>query len=420
MNIVDLFFLAYKALATRKVRATLLVLSVVVGVASIVALTSQTEGVARGITSALQKLGPDTVILMVMGRRLTDADIALVSSLDSVREVIPITVDAGTLNTGSMTLSVTVYGVSSEDLRELLGEIKLIDGSLYTDSPIPMAIVGYQVAFPNATSQPAVLPGQYVVVNVRAGSSRYAGSQVSTPIPVVVAGILGEYGASAPISPDSSIFIPLQAAQQVFNKKWYDLLVIKAVSVDSVYEVVEDLRNIYGSSANVISLIQVSQSIQTVLSQTTLLLGSIAAISLITAAIGILNMMIVTVTERTREIGIMKALGFKNKHILVQVLMEGSLIGLLGGLIGVVAGIGASYLIHYIATIGITRLQGGSTVPRGAMPVTPMASFSYEPYINPVVVLTALVLALAVSGLSSLYPAWRAAKMDPVKALRYE
>lgn len=415
MRTSDIFFLAFKALRTRKIRTTLLILSVTVGIAAIIALTSQTEGVGRGITSALQRLGPDTIIVNVMGRRMTDSDIAVIHMLDGVRDVIPIIRETGTINLGGSLLNVVVYGIDSYKLGEVLGDVNLIDGSPYQDVAIPLAIIGNQIAFLNTTDQPSILPGQVVTISTRGGPL----SSAATTIAVIVTGILNRYGAMGLISPDTSIFIPLQAAQQIFNRRWYDLLIVKANDVNSVDIVIENLRNVYGGSASILSTTQMAQTMQSVIAQTTLLLGGIAAISLIAAALGILNMMLVTITERTREIGTMKALGFKNRHILAQIIIEGLLIGVFGGVSGVAIGISISYILPGIVTMGMTRSTAPPTA-RTANPTSFTPTLSYEPYINPAIVLVSLVLAVAVSVISSLYPAWRAAKMDPVKALRYE
>ncbi len=420
MRLYDIFLLAFRALWTHKIRTALLILSVTVGVAAIIALTSQTEGIGRNIISIFKSLGPDTVIVNVMSKRLTDLDISIIASLDGVRKAIPIIREVAAITLGDTQLNTVVYGIASYELNEILGDIKLIDGTIYQDTAVPLAIIGSQIAFQNTTSQPIVLPGQAIMVYTR-GS--FGAQAQSISLVIVVAGILDRYGAANLISPDTSIFIPLQAAQQIFNKMWYDMVVIKTNNVSSIDIVEESLRSIYGGAVNIISPTQIAQTMQNMITQTSLLLGGIAAISLIAAALGIFNMMLVTVTERTREIGTMKALGFKNKHILAQIIIEGLLIGVFGGIVGIVLGIATSYMLPGLIARGTaisTATPARSQQVRTFNPMTLTASISYEPYINPVIVFISLVLAILVSVISSLYPAWRAAKMDPVKALRYE
>jgi putative ABC transport system permease protein len=413
VRVLDVFRLAFKALSTHKIRTTLLVLSVVVGVAAIVALTAQTEGVGRSIISSFQSLGPDTIIVNVMGRGLTEADIALISSLENVREVIPVIRETASVNLGGSTVNAVIYGISSDGLKDVLGDLKLIDGSPYPDASVPLAVVGNQIATSNTTNQLIILPGQVLTVSIRGGPASVASS-----ITMIVSGILDKYGITGFISPDTSIFIPLQAAQQIFNRRWFNMLIVKASDPNSVDSVIEDLRNVYGGTINAMSPTQIAQTMQNVVLQMSILLGGIAAISLIAAALGIFNMMLVTVTERTREIGTLKALGIKNRHILTQIILEGLLIGLFGGVAGVVIGIAAAYMLPNIVTRGLFRAPMPG-VGR-AQYASPVLGISYAPYINPFMVVVSFALAVIVSVLSSLYPAWRAAKMDPVRALRCE
>ncbi|MCI4435325.1 MAG: ABC transporter permease, partial [Ignisphaera sp.] len=394
MKVLDLFYLAFKALSTHKIRTVLLVLSVVVGVAAIVALTAQTEGVGRSIISSFQSLGPDTIIVNVMGRGLTEADIALISSLENVREVIPVIRETVSVNIGGSTVNAVIYGISSDGLKDVLGDLKLINGSPYPDAPVPLAVVGNQIATSNTTNQLIILPGQVLTVSVRGGSA--------TSITMIVSGILDKYGITGFISPDTGIFISLQAAQRILNRRWFNMLIVKANDPNSVDSVIEDLRNIYGGTIYAVSPAQIAQTMQNVVLQMSILLGGIAAISLIAAALGIFNMMLVTVTERTREIGTLKALGFKNRHILAQILIEGLLIGLFGGVAGVVIGIAAAYMLPSIVVRRLFRVpMPGVGRARYASPVL---GISYAPYINPFIVVVSFALAVVISVLSSLYP----------------
>jgi putative ABC transport system permease protein len=132
--------------------------------------------------------------------------------------------------------------------------------------------------------------------------------------------------------------------------------------------------------------------------------------------------MLITVVERTKEIGTLKAIGFKNRHVLAEILVEGLLIGALGGVVGIAAGSAISFVMPTILSRGALGL---GRAPRTVAPTGPGApsaqtGLSYTPLITPETILVAFALAVAVSVVSSLYPAWRAAKMDPIRALRYE
>ncbi len=407
MRISDIFKISLKVLSSRKVRSILTILSIVVGVAAIVALISQTTGVGESITSTLQRMGPDTVI--VMGSRLTDVDVATISSLSGIKSVIPIISTRGNIYLGSETISATIIGINEYGLEQLLGTVNLLEGMVYPSIAAPLALVGYQVAFPQPAQQQEILTGQTLYLQIQEG-------QRAMRVSMQVIGVLAEYGASAFIQPDTSIFIPLQAAQTILNRKWYNMLVIKTINVDEVNNVVDMLRNLYGNSLNILSAQQITQTFQSIIGQISLLLGGIAAISLIVASLGILNIMLITVIERTKEIGTLKAIGFKNKHILLQILIEGFLIGIIGAGIGIISGSAISYLIPTIFTFRMGRNPQAGRFGGGIE----TGGISYTPIITPETIIIAFALAVTVSMISSLYPAWRASKMDPIKALRYE
>jgi len=415
MRAEDIVWLGFKSLKTRKVRGALTILSVVIGVASIIGLVSQTAGIQASVLSTLQSLGPTTLLVTpARTTTLTQADIARMMSIPGVEGVVPVVSAQLRLTKASETIQVNVIGVDSVGLRTLLGEIRLLDGEIYPPSNTPLAVVGNSVAFSSTQGVQEVYVGQPLVLEQPLGA-------VSRRITLQVAGLLDKYGSSAFLSIDNSIFIPIDYAMNIFNRKTYSYIIVKAADVESVNTVSEYLTTIYGRNISVLNVQQITQAVSTVMGFFSILLGSVAAISLSVAGLGIMNIMLVSVYERTKEIGLLKAIGFKDRNILIIFLSEAMLVGVIGGILGILAGAGAAQLVPTLigTYFGSSNLGGGAGAQRAGMQGA-MASFSYTPIITLDVVGIALITAVSVSVLSGLYPAWRASKMEPIKALRYE
>jgi putative ABC transport system permease protein len=416
MRAEDILWLGFKSLKTRKVRGALTILSVVIGVASIIGLVSQTAGIQASVLSTLQSLGP-TTLLVTPARTtiLTQADVARIMSIPGVEGVVPVVSAQLRLTKASETVQVNIIGVDSVGLRTLLGEVRLLDGEIYPSSNTPLAVVGNSVAFSSTQGVQEVYVGQPLVLEQPIGTT-------SRRITLQVAGLLDKYGSSAFLSVDNSIFIPIDYAMKIFNRRSYSYLIVKASNVESVNTVSEYLTTIYGSNISIISVQQITQAVSTIMGFFSILLGSVAAISLSVAGLGIMNIMLVSVYERTKEIGLLKAIGFKDRNILIIFLSEAMLVGFIGGVLGIVAGAGASQLVPTLIGTYFGSSNSGLRVgvQGGAGMQSAMASFSYTPIITLDVVGVALMTAVSVSVLSGLYPAWRASKMEPIKALRYE
>ena len=439
MKANDLFWLSTKGLKERKFRAALTILSVVIGVAAIVALISLVSGVSASISHSLESVGPTTLYMMPSGSHIfTDADIAEIESLPNVSSVTPVISFSGNLSEAGTSTTVTVYGVANTSLIGILGSINLLEGSAYNSTDLPYALIGYDVAFPTTgQTSPSISLDQPMYLSTRTQS----GSGSVTLVPV---GVLDRYGTTSFISPDSSIFIPIQAAESLTNRYSYSELVVKASSTGTVNSVDTLLTDIYGSNARIISVQQLATTISSVTGTLGLLLAAIAGISLLVAGISILSIMMVSVAERTHEIGILKSIGFRRKDVMTLFLAESVIIGLAGGVIGVVAGSAAAYALPSFLTLGSHSSAatttsasshggfagggfggggfGGSGGFSGSAASSGNAtpSISFEPVISPIVIIAAILIAVSVSVLASIYPAWKASTIDPIRALRTE
>lgn len=144
-------------------------------------------------------------------------------------------------------------------------------------------------------------------------------------------GILAQYGSTPFVSPDSSIVIPLDELMKILNRRSYGMLIVKASDAATVNDLSNTLNTIYRNNVQILTVQQLSETVSTIIGQFGIFLASIAGVSLSVEGLGTMNIMMITVLERTREIGIMKAIGFKNIDILLLYIVESSLIGIIGG-----------------------------------------------------------------------------------------
>jgi ABC-type antimicrobial peptide transport system permease subunit len=407
-------------------RAALTVLMILVGVASIIALTSQTAGISNSITASLETLGPTTILVsptisQTGSHALTQADVIQIGTLPGVSTVIPVVEAQVTIPDGGQQVEATVIGASSQGLQTLVGNVNLLFGSVYPDADTPDAVLGYSIAYPTSGPPLGVAVGQPLTVQQDTRSGIRS-------LTIQVSGVLASAGSSPIIPVDTAIFMPLDGAMSLLNYKSYTMLLVKAMDTATVSTLTEQLTNIYGNNARITSLQQITQTVASILGQIGLLFGTVAGISLTVAGVVIMNIMLISVYERTREIGILKSLGFRNRGVLYMFLAEALIIGVIGGVAGLVVGAGISYVLPYVflsfgsgGGVGTRTSGGGGGGGIGGGPPGG-GSFisSYTPAISPEIVVVSIMIAMAVSVVAGLYPAWKAAKMQPIKALRYE
>ncbi|MEM3181331.1 MAG: FtsX-like permease family protein [Candidatus Micrarchaeaceae archaeon] len=431
MKIKDLFSLGIKGIAERRLRTALTILTIVIGISAIVALISLVSGISASISNALESTGPTTLYMLPAGQLiLTDADIAEIDSLPYVSNVTPIVSFSGNMSEAGTSTTVTVYGIANYSLAEAIGSINVYAGAAYNNTDMPYALVGYDVAFPNSGSQQYVRVDQPIYLTAR----MFGTSKTITLVPV---GILDRYGSSAFVSPDSSIFISLQAAESLTSKYSYSALLVKAKNTSVVNSLDTLLTDIYGSNARIISVQEMAATVSSIVGSLGLLLGGIAGISLLVAGISILSIMMVSVAERTHEIGILKSIGFKKGDVMMLFLSEAVIIGLAGGVIGIAAGSAVSFALPSLLGVGsrastsvtptvASGHAGGSFYAGGPGAVaagpssSSLSSLSFTPVISPTVIIASLAIAIIVSVVASIYPAWKASTIDPIAALRSE
>ena len=433
MDIRDILWLSFTDLKEKKVRTVLTIFMVVIGVASIVALISLTAGISASIQNELSSLGPTSIILIsTKPTEFTISDTASISSLPNVSVVVPIVTGSGTLLSNNQNNSVTIIGVTPQGLQDLLGgNVNLYQGTIFNNTVAPDTLVGHDVAFPtSAAGKQSAFVGQTATLAVGAGRSTQ-----SYTVPIV--GILQAYGASI-IPIDTAAILAMPSAEALLHKTSFNEILVKATNTSSVTALSTLITDIYGSNARVINTQQLAATAASIVGSISLLLIVIAGISLFVASIGIMNIMLMAVLEKTHEIGIMKSLGFKSSDVLTVFLFQALIIGMIGGIIGIMLGAATSFGLAAAASSsssGSSSAAPSSTTHAGAgggfgggrgsagfgssgSSASGSGGFSFEPVLSVSTIVEALFVAILVSALAGIYPAWRASKMQPIDALR--
>jgi putative ABC transport system permease protein len=397
--------IALRALGRNKLRAFLTMLGIIIGVGAVIAMVAIGEGAKSTIRSQIAALGTNVLIILpgsnVQGgvragfgnvNTLLDSDAkAMARELRSVAFSSPVLrrqdqVVSGNLNWGTLAQGVAPEFQQIRDWQIAEGRF-LHEGDM--DSAAKVAVIGQTVArqlFGNDDSLDAV-------IRIR-------------NIPFRVVGVLAPKGQTGQgTDQDDTIMIPYTTMQKrLMRITWVQSIVVRAVSAERVDEAQEQItlllrqRHRIGPDReddfNVRNLSDIAEAATTTARVMAVLLGSVASISLLVGGIGIMNIMLVSVTERTREIGIRMAVGARSRDIMLQFLVEAVVMAATGGLIGILLGVGSSEVIKQWA--------------------------QWPTLIDPAIIVIAFLFSGAVGVFFGFYPARKAASLDPIDALRYE
>jgi len=418
MLLADMFKLAYKALIDRKVRSVLTVLGITVGSAIILALIASSSGLNAGITANIQKTGANILTIRNAGGffsagstntyLLSQTDVNYLKGLPSVVHVYPYYSYGASIVSGGSTLSASVIGIDLSALPILYNGLTVAEGTIPLTGDTTSAAVGWSIANP-VSGTPLGLH-QMVEMTVtgikgaKSGGVSYA---------VLATAILTQYGTALFSNIDDTVFISFQAATYLSKSPYFTGIYVVVDNTNDVATVQNTITTYYGSNVRVISPGQILSSIQSITGQLTVFLGSIGAVSLFVATVGIVNTMYVSVMERTREIGILKAIGYRPKQIMGMFLSEAALTGMIGGVTGLMLGYALSFLMGgQLAGSTLGGRFGGGGGGGAAAAVVPV--FSTE------LIIFALTFPVLLATVAGLYPAWRASRMNAVAALKYE
>ncbi|WP_422446533.1 ABC transporter permease [Thermoanaerobacterium sp. DL9XJH110] len=394
MGVIQAIKIAFRGILDNKVRSFLTMLGIIIGVASVIALVSIGQGATSRVTSQIQSLGSNLLTVNITGRgavtSLSYEQAMEFAKSPYVSGVAPVLSDNLTVKYGSKNSTVQVQGTNSE--FSTVRNYNVSKGRFFSAEDISLrqrvAILGPQVVedlfgFVDPVGQEIKIGGQSFKV----------------------IGVLESRGNTMMGSNDNQVLIPVTVAERLMRSRGIRTIYIQAADAASVSpamdEITSKLAKIFRDNPDddveyfrIFDQTQMLDTLNQTTSTLTMMLGGIAAISLLVGGIGIMNIMLVSVTERTREIGIRKALGARKRDILYQFLIESLFISGSGGVLGVVLG----FLLSYAAA-ALMNISVKVTIP---------------------VIGVAFGFSLLVGVFFGLYPAGKAGNLNPIEALRYE
>ncbi|MFH1180347.1 MAG: ABC transporter permease [Candidatus Bathyarchaeota archaeon] len=397
MKLQDTILTAFQGLNERKFRLALNILGILIGCAAVTGLISITQGLTIEVSSQLDMFGPTNIMVIpyeirrgrgLIGDSFNWRDVQIMERIPNVKYIAPIVSNQyASYTIRGKTYTASIFGVTPVYFQ-IFSSYKIEDGRKLIQSDTGSVVIGHLLAQPNKDEAPILEVGDRITLNF------YVGGEPRQATFRIV-GILEEIGGTFGSEDDRSLMMPFRDAQTTFETgSKVDFVSIQVNKMENIDSVVEDIKDKFENKVMVMSFDQIKEQVGQVLGTIEAVLGGIAAISLLVAGVSIVNTMTISVMERTREIGILKAIGSKSNEILLLFITEATITGLVGGILGAIVGFTAGILVgNYIG-----------------LPVSTSTSLG----------LLVVGFAVITSVLAGLYPSWQAANLHPVEALRYE
>lgn len=406
MNYRNLFRIAFRAIANNKMRAFLTMLGVIIGVAAVIAMLAIGQGSKRSIRASIEEMGSNMIMIhpggeRMGGVRLSSSDMqslkledyqAIVNQNTYLDKITPTVNSSGQLIYGGNNTPSTVYGVNEQYLD--IRRYAIGSGEMFTESDIKRAAK-------------VCVVGQTVVDNLFTKGEDPLGKTIRfNSIPFRIIGVLESKGYnSMGQDQDDLILAPYTTVQKrILAITYIQGITASAIDESQTQQAIDEISDILRTNHKlratdeddftVRSTQEMSEMMTSTMDMMTILLACIASISLVVGGIGIMNIMYVSVTERTREIGLRMSIGAKGRHILWQFLIEAVIISVTGGIIGVLFGVGASTAINLI--------------------------LKWPIYVQPASVLLSFAVCTLTGIFFGWYPARKASRLNPIDALRFE
>jgi len=376
----DLIDLAIKNIFRQKTRTSLAIIGILIGIGAVVALGSISEGIYTQITEEMQFMagtimvyskGSSGFMTGFEGSEITEENIEEFEDFSGVKEVVPYVMRMGEIEIG-MGSTMLIIGIDPEDVEffksrgtDLESGREIVVGDTY------QALIGYTYAEMN---------GLEVGDSIELKKNSFE-----------VVGIIEATDADI----DNSIIIPIDTMMDVYNMDNYRALFITPEDISKVDILADDLKSSFDDFEFTTTSDLVKQMAQ-IIDMIRFFTIGISSIAAVVGGLGVMNTMIMSVLERRREIGIMKAIGATNRYILTQILIEAVMISLIGGLVGILVGSLGSYSLRFISG-GLATAKVTVNLAAGG-----------------------LLFAISLGLVGGFYPAWKAAKLDPIEAIRYE